>query len=99
MIGKLASSKHVNPAAARWMPPRQGVPAVSSSKETVLVGGAGGFIGGHLARTLVEKGFAVRGADVKPLDEWYQVPDGVEAVQLDLASLQDYREAVRGADT
>jgi GDP-D-mannose 3',5'-epimerase len=72
---------------------------VSSSKETVLVGGAGGFIGGHLARTLVEKGFTVRGADVKPLDEWYQVPDGVEAVQLDLARLEDAREAVRGADT
>jgi nucleoside-diphosphate-sugar epimerase len=63
------------------------------------VGGAGGFIGGHLARTLVEKGFRVRGADVKPLDEWYQIPDGVDAVQLDLAKLADSHEAVRGVDT
>jgi nucleoside-diphosphate-sugar epimerase len=72
---------------------------VSSTQETVLVGGAGGFIGGHLARTLVEKGFRVRGADVKPLDEWYQIPDGVDAVQLDLAKLADSHEAVRGVDT
>jgi GDP-D-mannose 3', 5'-epimerase len=72
---------------------------VSSTQETVLVGGAGGFIGGHLARTLVEKGYSVRGADVKPLDEWYQVPDGVEAVQLDLAKLDHAQQAVRGVDT
>jgi GDP-D-mannose 3',5'-epimerase len=81
------------------VPARQGGPEVSSTQETVLVGGAGGFIGGHLARTLVEKGFRVRGADVKPLDEWYQIPDGVDAVQLDLAKLADSHEAVRGVDT
>ncbi len=31
----------------------------------VLVGGAGGFIGGHLARRLREEGFWVRGVDLK----------------------------------
>ncbi|HZN78660.1 MAG TPA: NAD-dependent epimerase/dehydratase family protein [Mycobacterium sp.] len=69
-----------------------------SAQETVLVAGAGGFIGGHLARTLSEQGLRVLGADVKPLDEWYQIPSGVDARQLDLARLDDCHEAVRGVD-
>jgi GDP-D-mannose 3',5'-epimerase len=32
----------------------------------VLVGGAGGFIGGHLVRRLKSEGFWVRGVDIKP---------------------------------
>ncbi len=39
----------------------------------IVVSGAGGFIGGHLVAELLRKGFKVRGADIKPLDEWYQV--------------------------
>jgi GDP-D-mannose 3',5'-epimerase len=72
---------------------------VSSARGTVLVAGAGGFIGGHLAKTLSEQGLSVRGADVKPLDEWYQIPEGVEARQLDLSLLADANEAVQGIDT
>jgi nucleoside-diphosphate-sugar epimerase len=71
---------------------------VVSAQQTALVAGAGGFIGGHLARALSEQGVRVRGADVKPLDEWYQVPDGVEARQLNLAKLDDCHEAVRDVD-
>jgi GDP-D-mannose 3',5'-epimerase len=65
----------------------------------VLVAGAGGFIGGHLARTLIEQGARVRGVDVKPLDEWHQIPSGVEALQLDLSKLPDCVEAVDGMNT
>jgi nucleoside-diphosphate-sugar epimerase len=72
---------------------------VSSARGTVLVAGAGGFIGGHLAKTLSEQGLEVSSADVKPLDEWYQIPEGVEARQLDLSLLADAREAVKGIDT
>mgnify|MGYP000549851012 CR=1 FL=1 len=43
-----------------------------ASKLAVIAGG-GGFIGGHLARYFLEKGFRVRVADIKPLNEWYQV--------------------------
>jgi nucleoside-diphosphate-sugar epimerase len=64
-----------------------------------LVAGAGGFIGGHLAKTLSEQGLEVRGADVKPLDEWSQIPEGVEARQLDLSLLADANESVKGIDT
>ena len=70
-----------------------------SGRETVLVAGGGGFIGGHLARTLRERGFQVRSVDIKPLDEWYQIPEGVEARQLDLSLLADCHEAVDGIDT
>ncbi|MEO3761579.1 NAD-dependent epimerase/dehydratase family protein [Mycobacterium sp. B14F4] len=72
---------------------------MGSARETALVAGAGGFIGGHLARVLREQGVEVRGADVKPLDEWYQIPDGVDARRLDLATIEDARVAVEGVDT
>ena len=70
-----------------------------SGRETALVAGGGGFIGGHLARTLSERGVQVRSVDIKPLDEWYQIPEGVETRQLDLSALADCHEAVRGIDT
>ena len=47
---------------------------------TVLVTGAGGFIGGHLVDRLLQTGLDVRAVDVKPLDEWYQVHDDAENV-------------------
>src|SRR6185437_3128691 len=36
-----------------------------SSKELVLVTGAGGFIGHHLVKCLVSQGYRVRGVDIK----------------------------------
>jgi GDP-D-mannose 3', 5'-epimerase len=66
---------------------------------TVLIAGGGGFIGGHLARTLCEQGCRVRSVDIKPLEEWYQIPLGVQARRLDLSQLANCREAMRGIDT
>jgi GDP-D-mannose 3', 5'-epimerase len=68
-------------------------------QQTVLVAGAGGFIGGHLARTLLDQGATVRGVDIKPVQDWYQLPRGVDAVQLDLSKIEACHEAVRGVDT
>jgi nucleoside-diphosphate-sugar epimerase len=70
-----------------------------SGGKSVLVAGGGGFIGGHLARTLEEQGLQVRSVDIKPLDEWHQIPQGVETHQLDLSDLANCRQAVRGIDT
>ena len=38
----------------------------------VLVTGAGGFIGGHLVKRLLDEGHDVMAADIKPSSEWYQ---------------------------
>jgi GDP-D-mannose 3', 5'-epimerase len=77
------------------LPGRTGV----SGQKMALIAGGGGFIGGHLARTLSERGVQVRSVDIKPFDGWYQIPEAVEARQLDLSLLENCREAVRGIDT
>jgi GDP-D-mannose 3',5'-epimerase len=65
---------------------------------TVVVCGAGGFIGGHLvAELLREDGTRVRAVDVKPFDEWFQAFDGVDNRVLDLSDLHACRETVDGA--
>lgn len=65
----------------------------------ILVAGGGGFIGGHLARALVEQGSSVRAVDTKPLIDWHQIPDGVDARQLDLSKIDHCLEAVDGVET
>jgi nucleoside-diphosphate-sugar epimerase len=72
--------------------------APDGEQKLALVAGGGGFIGGHLARALRERGFQVRSVDIKPFDEWYQIPDGVDAHQLDLSALENCHEAVRDVD-
>ena len=62
--------------------------------ETILVAGGGGFIGGHLTRDLLQQGHTVRVADVKPMDDWYQVFPGAENVQLDLSRREACEAAV-----
>jgi GDP-D-mannose 3',5'-epimerase len=63
-----------------------------------VVCGAGGFIGGHLVRNLRARGVeGIRAVDIKPLNEWYQVTEGVENLSLDLRELQNCIIATRGA--
>ncbi len=51
----------------------------------VVVSGAGGFIGGHLVKSLMANGASeIRAVDIKPLDEWYQKFASVENLSLDL---------------
>ncbi len=69
----------------------------ASSPTTVLVSGAGGFIGGHLVRRLLEQGASVRAVDQKPIAEWHQsFPDDSEQIVGDLRLLGDCERALAG---
>jgi GDP-D-mannose 3', 5'-epimerase len=68
------------------------------TKKTILVTGAGGFIGGALISALRAQGNRdIRGVDVKPLDEWYQRFDDVDNLPLDLNLLENCETAAQGA--
>jgi GDP-D-mannose 3', 5'-epimerase len=66
--------------------------------QKIVVGGGGGFIGGHLVVDLLRQGFEVRSVDVKPLDEWYQVSRDAENLELDLRGKENCERAVEGCE-
>jgi GDP-D-mannose 3', 5'-epimerase len=66
--------------------------------ELIVITGAGGFIGGALARYFTNKGFTrIRAVDKKPLSEWYQRVPGVEALCLDLSFEENCRRVCEEA--
>ena len=71
-------------------------PKAAKERKSILVGGAGGFIGGHLVAALAADGHTVRAVDRKPLAEWYQEIPGVENRQADLSKAEDCRSAAEG---
>jgi GDP-D-mannose 3', 5'-epimerase len=65
----------------------------------VVVCGAGGFIGGHLVKSLQVGGAKViRAVDVKPMSEWYQTSPGVANLVLDLKDKDSCMKAAQGAE-
>ncbi|HLT19588.1 MAG TPA: NAD-dependent epimerase/dehydratase family protein [Thermomicrobiales bacterium] len=62
----------------------------------VLVTGAGGFIGHHLVNYLVDKGYWVRGADIKEPE--YEPTRAHEFMLLDLRRWENCQQAVEGID-
>src|SRR6202049_2394112 len=65
----------------------------------VVVCGAGGFIGGHLVKSLLDNGAnVIRAVDVKPLAEWYQTSSGVENLALDLKDKDSCMRTATGAE-
>jgi GDP-D-mannose 3', 5'-epimerase len=64
-----------------------------------VVAGAGGFIGGALIRDLRRQGFSrLRAVDIKQLDQWYQVVEGVENLGgCDLRLRENCGRALEGA--
>ena len=62
----------------------------------VLVTGAGGFIGHHLTKYLVDRGYWVRGVDIKEAE--YEATAAQEFALLDLTNMQNCVEATKGID-
>ncbi len=66
--------------------------------DLIVIGGAGGFIAGALARHFANKGFTrIRAIDKKPLPEWYQRVPGVECLTMDLSDEDNCKRACEGA--
>lgn len=63
-----------------------------------LVCGAGGFIGGHLVKNLIDEGHEVVCADIKPLKYWFQLFSNNKNYSLDLKDLDNCLEIVKGVD-
>ncbi len=66
--------------------------------DLIVITGAGGFIGGSLARYFHNQGFTrIRAVDKKPLPHWYQRVPGVESLCLDVSTPENAEKAVREA--
>jgi nucleoside-diphosphate-sugar epimerase len=66
--------------------------------DLIVITGAGGFIGGNLAKYFHEKGFTrIRAVDKKPFEEWYQRTPGAENLRLDCSNEEACKHACDGA--
>jgi len=63
-----------------------------------LICGAGGFIGGHLVKDLMNQGHEVVCADIKPKEFWFQIFDENKNYSLDLKEYENCRKVCEGAD-
>jgi len=67
-----------------------------SEKTKVLVTGAGGFIGHHLTKYLIDRGYFVRGVDIKEPE--YEATAADEFLLLDLSQADSCLRATEGID-
>jgi nucleoside-diphosphate-sugar epimerase len=67
--------------------------------ELAVVCGAGGFIGGHLVRSLLDLGYRVRAVDLKCFCDWWQIDARADNwPNVDLRYRQDCGHSVSGCD-
>ena len=65
----------------------------------VLIVGAGGFIGGHLVKRILDNGNSVVATDIKPKEYWFQDFDDVENhYATDMKDISNCRKVTQGVD-
>ena len=65
----------------------------------VLIVGAGGFIGGHLVKKILDNGNSVVATDIKPKEYWFQDFDIVENhYSTDMKDISNCRKVTKGVD-
>ncbi len=63
-----------------------------------LIVGAGGFIGGHLSKKLLKENNIVIGADIKPLELWFQNHENSENYSLDMQEYENCLKITKNVD-
>lgn len=67
--------------------------------KTILVAGAGGFVGGYLVKALLDRGEQVRAVSSRPVEQWLQRhPGALNEGGLDLRKAEVCDYAVSGVD-
>ena len=65
----------------------------------ILVVGAGGFIGGHLIKRLLDNGNSIVASDIKPKEYWFQDFDNVQNYySMDMKDISNCRKVVKDID-
>ncbi len=65
----------------------------------ILIAGAGGFIGGHLASMFIkDKNIKLICADIKPIEYWFQTFEDAENYSLDLKDYNNTIKVTEGVD-
>ena len=68
-------------------------------KKKILVCGAGGFIGGHLASIFKDdKNYELVCADIKPKEYWFQIFDNAKNFSLDLKEYENTKKVTKDVD-
>ena len=71
---------------------------IDFNDKNVFVGGAGGFIGGHLTKKLISMGANVIAVDVKPLNLWFQKFAEAKNFSLDLKLAKNCEESLHDCE-
>ncbi len=70
-----------------------------SKNKKILIVGAGGFIGGHLVKRILDNGNSVVATDIKPKEYWFQDFDTVENhYSTDMKDISNCRKVTEGVD-
>ena len=71
----------------------------TKENKSVLIAGAGGFIGGHLVNYLINQGYKkIKAVDIKPLEDWNQINESAKNIILDLTDKDNCYSAVAGVN-